>query len=141
MRLVCLFTFVLAIGCNSRDSHCLHSSGKSAVTEAEKKSIRDSFYVVNSNTDGGNKNLDVYVMDTNIIDRVNEYLVPMVDDNSVEFIEINYYSNDTIAKTYMAKQLSDNVSEKVKNRLFKYFIAEYKHNHITGYKNLFYEHR
>ena len=55
-------------------------------------------------------------------------------------IMINYFSNRSVAKEYFTKQFDNNVSEKEKDRLFKYYVAKYNLNEGSGYEGLSFEH-
>jgi len=48
--------------------------------------------------------------------------------NSDKYLDIYYFNDKKSADGYLKNQLSDNISEKQKNALFKHFIARYFYN-------------
>ena len=84
--------------------------------------------MINERNDNGTKFYDIYLQDTGSIKKLNDYLRNKYNPDNKTWIEINYFADSLVARDYFKKQLDDKISEKEKDRLFKYFIANYKHN-------------
>ena len=99
-----------------------------------------AYTVINARNESGTQFYDIFLKDTAAIKPLNVYLKDKYNSDHRTWIEINYYNDSTVAKTYFAKQFDPAISDKVKDRLFKNFIANYKFNPSTGYDTLVYEH-
>ena len=111
-----------------------------AITIAQEKLIPPIYKLLNTRTKGANKNYDVYVADVNKISDVNKYLSAKLDNDHLEFFEVNYFDDPDVAKTYFAKQTNDKVSDHEKEKLYKNYIACFKHNHLSGFQQLSFLH-
>jgi hypothetical protein len=111
-----------------------------AMTIAQEKLIQPAYKIANTRTKGANKNYDVYVADVNKISEVNKYLSGKLDNDHLEFFEVNYFDDPEVAKTYFAKQTSDKTSDREKEKLYKNYIACFKHNHLNGFQSLSFLH-
>lgn len=99
-----------------------------------------AFHVVNARADNDGQFYDIYLTDTASIKCLNDYLKERYNKDRNSWIEINYFNDSIVAKTYFKKQFDNAISDKVKDKLFKSFIANYKYNPNTKYEKLLYEH-
>lgn len=100
-----------------------------------------SYYnIEKENTDQGNISLMVYISNTAKLYDINLGLIQQYDPKRDQYIQIYYFTKKDVGATYLDKQTSDDVSEKEKNKLFKYLYAVYRYNPSTGYDNMNLEH-
>ena len=150
----CLIVLIVVIGllfwgfksCSDSDKNAPTNVSTSTGTPDNSAPLVDlsalsSFYdIEKEDNDPGNISLMVYISDTSKMRDINQGLVQKYDPNKDQYIQIYYFTKKGIGKTYLNKEMSQNVSEKEKNRLYKYFFAEYKFNPSTGYDALNYMH-
>jgi hypothetical protein len=134
-RNLIVFLFLIA-SCDS-PSHPITTDNKIA----DSSDIPNVTYsVVNFRTDNGGQFYDIYVKDTTQIRTLNSYLKKKYKNASDGWIQVNYFDDSVVAKSYFDKQLDNNVSDKEKDRLFRSYIGNYKYNPTTKYDSLVYEH-
>lgn len=109
-------------------------------TAKEEQAPSVTYSVINARNDGPNLNYDIYLRDTAAIGTLNTYLKNKYNGDRQSFIEINYFNDSLVARTYFEKQFDNAVSDKVKDKLFKSFIANYKYDPAAKYDTLMYEH-
>lgn len=125
-----LLFLILASGCGQQASS----------PTLETKAPQVAYTVVNDSTANRSHTIDIFLKDTAAIKSLNAYLKDKYNKDKSTWIQISYFNDSLIAKTYFAKQLDQTVSEREKNKLFKHFIANYTYNPSTGYDTLAYEH-
>ena len=117
------------------------SDRKKANTNIDTSNTPNIAYsLINARTDNGGQFYDIYLKDTAQIKALNSYLKEKYGSGSGGWIQINYFSDSGVAKTYFDKQLDNNVSDKEKDKLFRSYIANYKSNPNTHYDTLVFEH-
>ena len=121
---------------------CYMACDQNADTKAPEtmKAPDVAFQVINARADNDGQFYDIYLTDTASIKPLNDYLKDKYNKDRSSWIEINYFNDSIVAKTYFNKQLDNTISDKAKDRLFKSFIANYKYNPSTKYEKLVYEH-
>lgn len=100
-----------------------------------------AYEVINQPDNSANSIYDIYLKDISKIKILNDYLVNQYNSDKKMYLNINYFNNRKVAKTYFEKQLSESVSESEKDRLFKNYIAVYKYNPSTGFDQLSFLHQ
>ncbi len=110
-------------------------SGKK-LSSSQSNTVINNFEIINDNEQNGNIDIDIYCTDTTIIYSLNNHLIQKYNTDKKQWMEINYFDNKSVAKTYMKDQMNPDISEKTKDSLFQYFIAVYKFNPFTGYDKL-----
>lgn len=123
---------------NISESTPIKKDSSSQVKTVDKPSV--AFEVINHSDNTSSLSYDIFIKDTTKIKILNDYLINQYNPNKKTFININYFTNKKVAKTYFKKQLSESVSEDEKDRLFKYYIASYKFNPSTGFDQLSFLH-
>jgi hypothetical protein len=117
------------------------SCGQQASSPApESKAPQVAYTVINNSNKNGSQFIDIFLRDTAAIKSLNDYLKDKYNKDHGSWIEINYFNDSLVAKTYFDKQLDQTISDRAKDKLFKHFIANYKYNPSTGYDTLAYEH-
>jgi len=99
-----------------------------------------TYSVINMRTDNGGQFYDIYLKDTTQIKTLNSYLSKKYKNVSESWIQINYFNDSEVAVNYFDKQLDNEVSEREKDKIFRFFIANYKYNPATRYDSLVFEH-
>jgi hypothetical protein len=99
-----------------------------------------AYSLINARTDNGGQFYDIYLKDTAKIKTLNSYLKEKYGSVSGGWIQINYFSDSIVAKSYFDKQFDNNVSDKEKDKLSRVYIANYKYNPTTKYDSLVFQH-
>jgi len=130
---------VLLLYFSSCDQPANHTAAENKI--ADSGNIPNIPYsIINARTDDGGRFYDIYVKDTTKIKTLNAFLREKYKMESAGWIQINYFSDSLVAKSYFAKQFDNNISEKEKDRLFRFYLANYKNNPTTKYDTLIFEH-
>ena len=133
MRKYILFILVnYIVSCNP------NIGSKNAEVNIKAPSV--AYQVINERNDNGTHFYDIYLKDAADIKMLNAYLKEKYNKNRGAWIEINYFIDSSVARNYFEKQFDNNVSDKVKDKLFESFIANYKYNPNTKYDTPVYEH-
>src|ERR1700761_2603740 len=98
-----------------------------------------TYSVINMRTDNGSRSYDIYLKDTGQIKTLNYFLTKKYKNGSDSYIQINYFNDSGVAKRYFEKQFDNNVSDREKDKLFRFYIANYKYNPATQYDSLIFE--
>ncbi|HET6255316.1 MAG TPA: hypothetical protein VFE32_14640 [Puia sp.] len=106
----------------------------------ESKAPNVFYLIINERNDNNGQIYDIYLKDIAQIQTLNSYLKEKYNKDKNSWIQINYFNDSVIAKTYFAKQFDNSISEKAKDKLFKSYIANYKFNPTNGYDTLVLEH-
>jgi hypothetical protein len=99
-----------------------------------------TYSVINMRNDNGGQFYDIYLKDTARIKILNYFLSKKYKKVSDNYIQINYFNDSGVAKHYFDRQFDNNVSDGEKDKLFRFYIANYKYNPATQYDSLLFEH-
>ena len=135
---------ILLFSC-SNDPATNTKSSSSTKIDSTSKALKEAnpnvaFEVINQSDNSSNLKYDIYIKDTSKIKILNDYLINRYNPDKKLFLNINYFDNRKVAKTYFEKQFSESVSEGQKDKLFRNYIASYKYNPATGYDQLSFMH-
>jgi len=111
------------------------------ITSNEGENIKEpavTYIIINARNE--NQFYDIYIQDTSAIKALNDYLKNKYNGAHNTYLQLNYFNDSIVAKSYFKNQFDENLSEKIKDKLFKSFIANYKYNPSTRYDQLEYEH-
>jgi hypothetical protein len=125
-----LIAFTFTLGCGQPSSSALNGETPPKI----------AYSIINAKDENGNQFYDVFVKDTSQIGTLNLYLKNKYNPTRMEFLQINYFSDSMIARTYFAKQFDKSVSEKEKDKIFRFYVANYKYNPASKYDTLVFEH-
>ena|SRR5579871_6545481 len=132
-----LIVLLLTISSCDQPTHTTKGDGK----RPDTKSVPNIAYsLINARTDNGAQLYDIYIKDIRQIKTLNLLLREKYNRDGIAWIQINYFNDSAVAKTYFEKQFDSNVSDKEKDKLFRYYIANYKFNPATKYDSLIFEH-
>jgi hypothetical protein len=133
------FLIVLLFYISSCDQHSPRAAVENSI--ADSSNIPNIAYsIINARTDDGGQFFDIYIKDTTRIETLNSFLKAKFKNIQAGWIQINYFTDSVVAKTYFSKQFASNISDKQKDNLFRYYIANYKYTPTTGYDTLVFEH-
>src|ERR1700722_13367615 len=76
------------------------AQGTKATTAKEEQAPAVTYSVINDRNDGPNLNYDIYLRDTAAIGALNTYLKNKYNGDRQSFIEINYFNDSLVARTY-----------------------------------------
>src|SRR5579859_5190781 len=111
--------------------------GQSSSTTSNETDVPDiSYSIINARNDNGGQVYDIYLKDTAQIKTLNSYLKEKYNQGKRDWIQINYFNDSEVAKSYFDNQYSTTISDKEKDKLFRFFIANYKYNPATKYDSL-----
>ena len=116
------------------------TSSPAASISDNTKSEFDKYYIIEKkDNDQTNIRLYIYVSDVSKIKDINQLLVEKYNNDKTKYMSSYYFNKKGIGKTYMDKQVNENISDKEKDRIFKYLIAVYNFNPSNSYEKLEFE--
>jgi hypothetical protein len=133
-----LIVLILFISSCDQPSHPIKGD-HDKISDTDKIS-NVTFSVINMRTDNGGQFYDIYLKDTAQIKTLNYCLSKKYKNVSDSYIQINYFNDSGVAKRYFEKQFDNNISDREKDKLFRFYIANYKFNPATQYDSLVFEH-